>query len=169
MRLLALLGLVALGLAGVIGVELSAPPARRVPPAAPASAASRAPVLAPDAAATRWAQVLLARPLFSPDRRPPDVVRSAAAAHALPRLAGVLVGPEGRRALFAGGVVLAEGGALGPWRVAGIAAGQVTLTGPGGVRVLRPAFAALVPMTPIPPPPPVPTALPTPLLLAAPK
>jgi hypothetical protein len=127
-----------------------------------------------------WVATILARPLFSPDRRPPTEAAPMPAAVASPeddtppRLTGVLVSAQGRTAIFAdpaGGkpIVLEEGGRLGRFTVQTIEAGQVTLAGPAGVAVLRPAFAAggaagetasTVPTPPASPPPasPVKTA-----------
>lgn len=83
---------------------------------------------------------LLARPLFTPSRRPAPPP-AAAAPPALQRLTGIIVGPFGKRALFASngaGKTLAvdEGGAVGPWTVQAITSRTVTLTGPGGRREL---------------------------------
>ena len=62
-----------------------------------------------------WSDTILARPLFSSSRRPPKVAKGAGTAGApMPRLAGIMITPQGRRAIFApegGGkqLVLAEG------------------------------------------------------------
>ena len=51
-----------------------------------------------------WVVTVLARPLFSPDRRPPAdtvIVASGRTVPGLPRLAAILVGPFGRSAIFA--------------------------------------------------------------------
>jgi hypothetical protein len=114
----------------------------------------------------RWATTVLARPLFSPGRRPPTAAAAAAApgvaAPGLPRVAGVVVTPAGRRAIFAvkgaKPLVLGEGGQVAGFTVQSIQAGQVTVRGPEGVRVLSPTFDpdAPAPATPLgaaPPPP----------------
>jgi hypothetical protein len=96
---------------------------------------------------SEWVATILARPLFSPDRRPPSE-GSAAAGNPipddLPRLAGVIVGPFDRSAIFAidGGkpVVLREGGRLNAWTVRLIRAGEVEVEGPGGTRTVHPSF-----------------------------
>jgi general secretion pathway protein N len=95
----------------------------------------------------RWAATSLARPLFSPGRRPPAVEAAApgAAPPSLPRVAGVVVTPAGRQAIFAAKesdkpLVVGEGGRVGAFTVQSIRAGQVTVRGPGGERVLQPAF-----------------------------
>ncbi len=175
MRMLLTLGVAALGLGGVVGLELTDPAASPPLVAAPPDATTVPHAAAvPRAAATalpeaiRAAQTtLLQRPLFSPNRRPPpDAAVAAPGRHGPPRLAGVLIAPSGRRAIFADRVVVAEGGALGRYTVQAIEAGQVTLLGPDGLQVLRPAFATATP----PSEPPLRSVLRrTPPRLAAPK
>jgi hypothetical protein len=91
---------------------------------------------------------VLARPLFSPDRRlaPPGLaIPVVEAAEDLPRLAAVIVGPSGGLAIFedASGRphVAAEGDSLGHFKVGAIAPGLVSLITPEGERVLRPKYA----------------------------
>jgi hypothetical protein len=100
-----------------------------------------------DDAAVR--KVLLARPLFEPGRRPPVTAQAAVAAApvVVPRVTGVLVTGTERSAIFAvpgesRSQVAGEGGRVGAFTVLSIAAGQVTLLGPTGTLVLRPAFGA---------------------------
>lgn len=85
---------------------------------------------------------ILARPLFNPDRRPGAAAAQPGVADAaLPRLSAVLVSGRGRSVIFAGPgkpVTLNEGGRIGAYTVQSIGAGQVTLAGPDGARVLRP-------------------------------
>lgn len=150
------LALLAAGLASVLALELDAPPSlgdaggiapRRAAPRAQARAASEDPVDHTD----EWAQTSLARPLFSRDRRPtPEAAKGSneAVIAALPRLTGVLVGPFGRRAIFAGSdggkpAVIEEGSSLGPYTVQSIAPGRVTISGPEGVHELRPSYDAV--------------------------
>lgn len=145
-----LLVLAAAALGGTIALELGwrlpdsdlmVPATAPLPaPAAPAST----PAADADDAGRRVAEVL-ARPLFSPGRRPAaQVAGPAAAAAALPRMTGVIVMPAGRRAIFANGagkaVVVMEGGRIGAYAVQSIEAGRVTLAGPDGKRVVAPAF-----------------------------
>ena len=91
------------------------------------------------------ALTVLARPLFNPDRRPPaPPAAPTPPPDSLPRLAGTLVGPGGKRAIFATGdkpAVVAEGNRIDAWTVQAISAGMVTLTGPDGPRVLHVSFA----------------------------
>jgi hypothetical protein len=93
-----------------------------------------------------WVSPILARPLFSPDRRPAaemDNVAAPGAPH-LPRLSGILIGPFGRSAIFANTgskpIVLGEGGRIDAYTVKSIDAAQVQLEGPNGVQRLQPAF-----------------------------
>ena len=171
--MLPLLGAAAVGLAGLLAWEAVSLPASPALPdrprhdAAPLASAVRE----TDATGART-QTLLLRPLFSPDRRPPPVALSAGGKEAeMPRLSGVLIGPSWRRAIFAGGVVVAEGGALGRYTVRTIEDGRVTVLGPDGVRILQPVFAADTTRPPAehPAAPSVPAAPPTPAILSAPK
>ncbi len=97
-----------------------------------------------------WAATALARPLFAPDRRPVPEPRTPVAGvpggREPPRLAGVLVTPAGGAAIFAAAgegakpPVLRVGDKLNEFEVKAIVAGEVTLTGPEGDRVVRPTF-----------------------------
>ena len=95
------------------------------------------------------AAAVIARPLFSPERRPPSATRPTAPesprADEMPRLSAVIVGPRDRRAIFIGADgksrAVSEGDSIGGMRVRTIAPGQVTLTGPSGDRVVRPGLA----------------------------
>jgi len=150
----------AVALAGVLAIELqtlfasdqeavSAPTPLRIPsrPAVAALGVRREALAA-----------ILARPLFSPGRRPAAGPKAAAApSAALPRLTGTIVQGSDRSVIFvpAGGgkpVVAHEGTEVGGYKVQAIQAGSVTISGPDGVHVLRPAFA------------PQPTAVGTPAL-----
>jgi hypothetical protein len=97
---------------------------------------------------TDVANTLLARPLFSPDRRlaePTALSGPAAADQDIPRLTGIIIGPTGARAIFDDGSgrpkIAAEGDSLGRFRLGTIAPGEVSLITPEGTRVLRPRFA----------------------------
>lgn len=149
------LALLAVSLAGLIGVQLNGLSSHGESPAANGAATVpevAAPVLAaPASDVAQWAEASLARPLFSPERRPPmaDVVAAAAPAP-LPRLTGILISPRGRSAIFAGGarpMVVGEGGLVGGFTVRSIEPGQVLLAGPEGLRVVRPSFDAGRPAT----------------------
>lgn len=89
---------------------------------------------------------ILERPLFSRDRRPVSAAVVAAQVDApLPRLTGIVIGPDGARAFFAaadGGraKVVAVGESLGPYRVTSIDAKGVRVEGVGEPRTLVLAF-----------------------------
>jgi hypothetical protein len=146
--------LVAAALAGVLALEyaVGAPePAEAPAMTRPANlpAAAPAPADADQALLTEAVGTVLARPLFAPSRRPaatPGAQSSGATHIELPRLAGVIVTPNGRRAIFAPAtgqaIAAAEGAAIGDWVVKSISAHEVTLSGSEGERVLRPSFAA---------------------------
>ncbi len=94
--------------------------------------------------AKEWVATILQRPLFSQTRRPPP--GEGTSGPGLPRLSGILVSPSERTAIFAatgGGkpIIAGEGARIGAYVLQSISAGQVTLVGPGGDRVLRPSFA----------------------------
>ncbi len=147
-----LLGLLAAVLIAVITLELSDPEAgsgAALPVAAPRRVAAGQPVPAIDTAGhvPQWAATILARPLFSHGRRPPAAQQVAGVAAAaplqMPRLTGVLVSSSSRSAFFAGAAggratVVGEGAKIGRYTVQRIEAGQVTVGGPEGTRVLRP-------------------------------
>jgi hypothetical protein len=94
------------------------------------------------------AATVLERPLFSPDRRfaAPEP-RTLGETEDVPRLAGVIIGPGGGRAIFDDGSghlrIAASGDSLGRFKVGAIAPGQVSMISPEGERVLRPRFSGL--------------------------
>lgn len=95
-----------------------------------------------------WVATALARPLFNTDRRPAVAkpASAALAAAALPRLAGIMVTPSGRQAIFAasaGGkpLTVVEGAKVGIYTITRIEDGAVTVTGPDGARQIRLSFA----------------------------
>ncbi len=110
---------------------------------------SAAPSAAPNPAEQqRWVTTILARPLFSPDRRPraPEAAAQAAAPPpALPRVAGTMVVGKSRQVIFAASgegrpLVVAEGAEVNGFRVQSIEPGRVTVVGPGGPRTLLTSF-----------------------------
>ena len=95
---------------------------------------------------------VLARPLFSPTRRPDQItgpIGNVATVAGVPRLSGILVNGADRRAIFAGSeqsgrvqsIVAREGETVGAYHVKSVTLDAVTLTGPGGEHVLRPRFS----------------------------
>jgi hypothetical protein len=159
------LAAVAVALIGTIGFELYASSGEGNVTTA-ATAKPHSPMLpqqAPDQQdrGQEWVATILARPLFSRDRRPLAAPgqNAAVAATSVPRLTGILISPLGRTAIFAavnGGkpIVVSEGGHLGRFVVQSIDVGQVTIIGPGGQNMLRPSFdnatASTPPVAPAP-------------------
>ena len=121
-------------------------------PAVPAAAADDAAADAREALA-ELVQTILARPLFSQGRRAAAVAEGGGggAAEEMPRLAGVIVAPDERRAIFVGAgdhpLVVREGGSVGRYVVRAIAPGQVTLAiAPGQAdadrqQIIHPSYA----------------------------
>jgi hypothetical protein len=89
-----------------------------------------------------WVRTILERPLFSPSRRPGQVV---VATTEVPRLAGIIIGPGGARAIFATGgdaraIVAGVGAHAGPYLIRAVAPAGVSVVGPNGPELLHPAF-----------------------------
>ncbi|MBB2205321.1 general secretion pathway protein GspN [Gluconacetobacter takamatsuzukensis] len=87
-----------------------------------------------------WQQTILARPLFSPTRRPTDL---PGAGDATPRLTGIVVGNGRRRAIFmipgqARGRIADVGDSVGPWRIVAIENGAIRVQDPTGEHMMRP-------------------------------
>ena len=101
----------------------------------------------PDIVAARVAHIL-ARPLFTPGRRPPPVSASGRHVSAPPRLSGIVGTPDHFSAIFDAGsqarasVVLEQGGTLEDWTVQNIAPHAVTLRRNGEVLVVTPTSVA---------------------------
>ncbi|WP_428377085.1 hypothetical protein [Lichenicoccus sp.] len=111
-----------------------------------------------------WSRTILERPLFSPSRRPSAA--AAAAATAPPRLAGIIVGPAGDHAIFAGAgdaraILAGVGAQVGPYLIRAITADGIDVTGPNGKQHMLPHYdnngpptqAAGTPGQRTPPPP----------------
>ena len=118
-------------------------PAASVGPVVPGAAPHALPSAAAAAAALDgWVRLVLARPLFSPSRRPGQAV---VASTELPRLAGIIIGPEGARAIFATpgdqrAIVAGPGGHAGPYLIRAVDRAGVAVTGPDGARLLHPTY-----------------------------
>jgi len=162
MTWVALVGVLGTGtiLAGAIGWELSGSPNMTSPvvarPPAAGAPASRMPTERDQT--QEWIATVLARPLFSPNRRPPAEHREASGgAVGLPRLTGIMVGPFGRSAIFAGEprpVVVPEGGRINGYIVTTIDATEVKVAGPEGLLTIHPSFQPAPPRGPSPAPRP---------------
>jgi hypothetical protein len=142
--------LLAAGLAVVVWLEVSNATRDELATPRTQMAAAAPPLSAPSADHTGdWVTTALARPLFSPNRRAAAEVATVGGGRSvpgLPRLAGILVGPFGRTAIFATDgpkpIVVREGERVAAYTVKSIEATQVRLTGPDGTQVLYPSFAA---------------------------
>jgi len=150
------LACVSLAFAAIIGWELHMPARALAPVGQPGAAAANAPAQAGAIAAERTERTvaalskILQRPLFHADRRPAILARAVEPASdlPLPRLAGIIVTPYARAAIFAEtatskAAAIAEAGRFGPIEVVKIEAGEVTVQEAGRVRVLRPAWQIL--------------------------
>jgi hypothetical protein len=93
-----------------------------------------------------WAEAINARPLFTVGRHPPKYGNGPhpVSGNGLPRLAGIMITPYGKHAIFMpeGGkaLTLAEGANLDDNTIRQIAADRVTLVGPKGQTVLLLTF-----------------------------
>jgi hypothetical protein len=143
------IGLAAAALAGVVILEYRAAQIpERTLVAAPERGSAQTVSSAPAAQTAHpdWAAIILARPLFSPSRRPAPASSDTSARSAeLPRLTGILVSQSGRQAIFAGRdggrpIVTREGDRVADQLVQSIRPGEVTVLGPAGPRVLHPVF-----------------------------
>lgn len=87
---------------------------------------------------------VLARPLFSATRRPPENEQDGHPDTSLNdlRLTGILIMPEQHFAIFVGSngkpLIRSEGEMISDWRVENIAAQSIFLTGPAGTATLEP-------------------------------
>jgi len=144
------LGAMSILLAGIIVMELrpGTPGESTAQAVLPGRASAPVGAITGDGVPADWIATALARPLFSPTRRPPaQAATRATGPVGLPRLTGVMTGPFGRRAIFAGPeggkpLVVQTGDSVGNYRVQGIENGLVILNGPDGTRRLRPSFTA---------------------------
>jgi hypothetical protein len=140
--LLALIGCA--GFVAIIAIELQANGLGHVgKPLLPvASRLDRTIMQAQQLPAGRLVAAALARPLFNPARRPPEKSKAIGVDLGDTRLAGILVTPRSRLAIFAvtGGkpLVVNEGEAVNGWEIEKITADSVALRGPSGTTMLQP-------------------------------
>ncbi len=165
MNRLALPGLLVLilALAAVVAGEAlyGGGPAPVVAQAPAASPTAQSPAADP---APAQVAALLARPPFSPNRKPDPHAAASTDDASLPHLTGITVTRDASRAIFAGAAgarsaVVAAGDHVGAYSVDRITPTDVTLTGPDGTHTVRPTFSTA-------PPPAAPGALPPGGLLA---
>jgi hypothetical protein len=85
---------------------------------------------------------ILARPLFSPERRPPEGPRSAGADLKDKRFAGIVIEPYRRLAIFAvtgaKPLTVTEGDSVDGWRIESITPDEIALVSTQGSRTLQP-------------------------------
>jgi hypothetical protein len=148
------LRLLAAALALVLVFEVAHAPTHE-PPSAPAAAIRHPgpppmPARSPGLRAGQLAHdvgIILARPLFSPSRRPSAIAPAILAEP--PRLTGVIIAPHARLALFAstGGKVtaVAKGDSIAGYVVHSISMNAVLVSGPEGTRTLRTSFVHVRP------------------------
>lgn len=149
---LAGLSLVVLGLTGSIAFEIAAWQAQPVGPSAgpvrPLNAESDSRPKPPRNDVAGRVKEVLARPLFSPDRRPKGLGTKSVAG--LSRLTGVVVTGSRKIAIFAAApgehpVVVEEGSRINAFEVKGISDAGVTVVGPAGTMLITPSFDAAPP------------------------
>ncbi len=115
---------------------------------APASASTAAQLLTtarftvPLSTLNNWSDVILARPLFDPSRRPS---KQSVASTVLPRLAGIIVGPRRSSAIFATpgdtrAIIVSDGGHAGPYLIRAVSPAGVSVLGPSGPELLHPVY-----------------------------
>ena len=147
-------------LSAAIAIRLTAPPpdgddpSPMISPAAVRSAGEVGSALIPDANA---AHDILERPLFHPRRRLSSAlgeVRAPPLAEPIGRLVGVMIGTDGREAMFAEAdnrvIVVRQGGTLRGWMVETIEPDRVILTSAQGQRIMNLVTERLRPATPVP-------------------
>jgi hypothetical protein len=156
-----------LAFATILLIEIKAPERMAMAPSTPAE--QPAPLAAlhqlPSLPTASPIAAILARPLFSPSRRPPQSNLGNAADDsglADSRLTGIVIEPGRRFAIFApqGAKLLTvtEGETVSGWRVESISPREVSLSGPDGTKTLQPKFdpnLAPPPDDTTPPPAPV--------------
>jgi hypothetical protein len=163
---------------GILLLEINADDRSSIAPAASVEASDPLPALHPLAIAPAAPPIaaILARPLFSPNRRPPQsAVGNSADDAGLgdSRLAGIVIEPGHRFAIFAPEgakpLTVTEGETVSGWRVDSISPREVSLSGPDGTKTLQPKFDPNLapPSEPAPPPMPA-TATPQANLRAVP-
>jgi hypothetical protein len=133
----------------ILFFEIKGPDRMAIAPSTPAEQPDPLPTLhqLPNVPAAPPIAAILARPLFSPSRRPPQSKLGNAADDsglADSRLAGIVIEPGRRFAIFAPQgakfLTVTEGETVSGWRVDSISPREVSLSGPDGTRILQPKF-----------------------------
>lgn len=102
---------------------------------------------------------ILARPLFSSTRRPPQITSSETTDSELAdtRLTGIITEPGRRIAIFAVSgdkpLRVAEGDAVSGWRIESITPREVSLSGPTGTKTMQPKLDPNLAPPPVQAPP----------------
>jgi hypothetical protein len=148
--------------AGILVSEITAEPAPEADIAAATPPHSYGSLHAvrpePIAGVDQMIATILARPLFSAGRRPPDAGNAVVdTSFDNTRLAGILTESGQRFALFAPlgakPMVVKEGDTVNGWRIDNITPSEVALSGPGGSKTLQPKNDPNLIPPPAPPPP----------------
>jgi hypothetical protein len=151
------LGVALLALGGIVALEImgrQSTPDRLSSPTAPISARQWPNPIESANQIDGILRDILARPVFSPGRRP--LASNARVTNGLPRLTGIVVTGSQRTAIFAAPaagrpITAEEGGHVGAYEVVEITRAGVTVSGPDGTKVITPIF------DPAAPPPAKPT------------
>jgi hypothetical protein len=151
------LGLIILGLSGTIAFEVAggSDQATHLSPGSALVTRVAAPGLATRSPNETDRQVneILARPIFSSDRKP--IGSAARGITGLSRLTGIVVTGTSKIAIFAGPsggkpVVVEEGSRVNAFEVTSISGAGVTVVGPGGATMMTPVFDRSPPPVPQP-------------------
>jgi hypothetical protein len=142
-------------------LELTAPGHVEPQPfaAAPRRALAPAPLRPPGENVQALLATTLARPLFSPTRRPSGKSDGGGATGGLgdSRLTGIITVPQHRIAIFAmpgaKPLVVSEGDTVSGWRIDSITPEEVSLTGPDGSKTLKPKADPALAVARVPPQP----------------
>jgi hypothetical protein len=153
------LGIALLALSSIVALEIigrQSTPDRLSSRTAPVSARQSPNTIEPANQIDGMLRDILARPVFSPDRRP--AASNARVTNGLSRLTGIVVTGSQKTAIFASPtagrpVIAEEGGHVGAYEVVEITRAGVTVSGPDGTKVITPIFdlAAPPPAKPTPP------------------
>jgi hypothetical protein len=172
-----LLAALAIALGGIIAIE-ARPHTFREPVSMTADSLTTGPASPPAGdvrEVQKWGDIILARPLFDPSRRLPATAGSSAGAPGLPRLAGIVIMPHQREAIFAvpgktQPIVVMAGSRLNGVLIKAIDANGIVVVDAAGARMIRPSFAPraageatppadtsspsfMIDLPPVPPPP----------------
>ena len=148
-RILPVAVIVAAALVAVIAWEVQAPVGPGETPVRPAvpGKVRTEPAVDLAAAADGWVATALERPLFKANRRADKITTDMAVkGEGSMRLAGVITGPFGNKAIFmttgdAKPLVASVGMQVGDFVIRSIEPGQVVVEAAGNVRTMTPAFA----------------------------